>query len=98
LVEEENLTRPALTPARLDAMLEGKGSPREHSRSSLATESLWGAKAIGRFMGLSEDTVLRLEKRDPTFPVRRRGGRIFTTRTEIVVWLQPSHKDQRVTS
>jgi hypothetical protein len=94
------MTRPALTPHRLDALLEGKREERANlpPRSSLATESLWGAKAISRFMGISEDTVLRLEKRDPSFPVRRRGGRIFTTRTEIVLWLQPSHKDQRVTS
>jgi hypothetical protein len=88
--------RPTLTAKRLDAMLDSK---REGShRSALATESLWGAKAIARFMGLSEDTVLRMEKRDPSFPVRRRGGRIFSTRTEIVVWLQPSIKDQRVSS
>ncbi|KQZ96864.1 hypothetical protein ASD74_06310 [Rhizobium sp. Root564] len=89
------MTLPKLTPERLDTMF--PSSSRE-SRSSLATESLWGAKAISRFMGLSEDTILRLEKRDPSFPVRRRGGRIFTTRTEIVLWLQPSVKDQRVTS
>jgi hypothetical protein len=89
------LNKPVLTAARLDAMF--PSSARE-SGSALATESLWGAKSIGRFMGLSEDTVLRLEKRDPSFPVRRRGGRIFSTRTEIVLWLQPSIKDQRVTS
>ncbi|NSX94504.1 hypothetical protein [Agrobacterium tumefaciens] len=89
------MNQPKLTAARLDAIL---SSNVRESRSALATESLWGAKAIGRFMGLSEDTVLRLEKRDPSFPVRRRGGRIFTTRTEIVLWLQPSVKDQRVTS
>ncbi len=89
------MTLPKLTPERLDARFP---SVVRESRSSLATESLWGAKAISRFMGLSEDTILRLEKRDPSFPVRRRGGRIFTTRTEIVLWLQPSVKDQRVTS
>lgn len=89
------MSKPVLTPERLDAMFSPKMG---ESRSSLATESLWGAKAISRFMGLSEDTILRLEKRDPSFPVRRRGGRIFTTRTEIVLWLQPSIKDQRVTS
>ena len=91
------MSRSILTPARLDAIL-APAQNHAHSRSSLATESLWGAKAIGRFMGISEDTVIRLEKRDPSFPVRRRGGRMFVTRTEIVVWLQPSHKDQRVTS
>ena len=91
------MSRPLLTTERFDAMMAGKSVTVTDSRSALAKESLWGAKAIGRFMGLSEDTILRLEKRDPSFPVRRRGGRIFTTRTEIVVWLQPSHKDQRVT-
>ncbi|WP_296435598.1 MULTISPECIES: hypothetical protein [unclassified Rhizobium] len=57
--------------------------------STLAIESLWGCKAIARFMGLSEDTIHRLEKRDPTFPVRRRGGRMFVTKSELVIWLQP---------
>lgn len=94
------MSHPNLTASRLDAMFPDKRGVGDHTphRSSLATESLWGAKSIGRFMGLSEDTVLRLEKRDPSFPVRRRGGRIFSTRTEIVLWLQPSVKDQRVTS
>lgn len=92
------MTRDALTPTLFDRMMPGKqlyDTSVQMNRSSLATESLWGAKAIGRFMGLSEDTVLRLEKRDKTFPVRRRGGRIFTTRTEIVIWLQPTVRDAR---
>lgn len=89
------MNRPMLTPDRLDAMLEGKVATVANSRSSLATESLWGPKQIGAFMGLSPDTVRRMAKTDPTFPARIRFGRMYVTRTEIVVWLQPRHDDVR---
>lgn len=84
------MTQPKLTAARLDAIL----SPNlGESRSSLATESLWGPKQIGAFMGLSPDTIRRMVKNDPTFPARLRFGRLYVTRTEIVVWLQPRHDE-----
>lgn len=92
------MNRPILTPARLDAMLEGKGNSRVEypsGRSSLATESLWGPKQIGAFMGLSPDTVRRMAKTDSSFPARIRFGRLYVTRTEIVVWLQPRRDDVR---
>lgn len=91
------MNRPMLTPDRLDAMLEGRSTvpDRNAARSSLATESLWGPKQIGAFMGLSPDTVRRMAKTDPTFPARIRFGRMYVTRTEIVVWLQPRHDDVR---
>ncbi len=84
------MSKPILTAARLDAIL----SPNlGESRSALAKESLWGPKQIGAFMGLSPDTVRRMAKTDPTFPARVRFGRLFVTRTEIVVWLQPRHDE-----
>lgn len=88
------MSQPKLTAARLDAILTGKPNvPAQNVRSSLATESLWGPKQIGAFMGLSPDTVRRMAKADPTFPARVRFGRLFVTRTEIVVWLQPRHDE-----
>ena len=93
------MNRPILTPARLDAMLDGRnqsgGTAPLISRPSLATESLWGPKQIGAFMGLSPDTVRRMAKTDSSFPARIRFGRLYVTRTEIVVWLQPRHGDVR---
>lgn len=90
------MTRPILTPDRLDTILEGrKRVPDENAfhRSSLATESLWGPKQIGAFMGLSPDTIRRMAKTDPTFPARMRFGRLYVTKTEIVVWLQPRREE-----
>lgn len=87
------MNRPVLTPARLDAMLEGKQlerNPLQLTRSSLATESLWGALAIANFMGVSDDYVRKLAKAkeiDPRCPIRQRGGRYYATKTEIVAWL-----------
>ena len=88
------MTRPVLTAAHFDAMVEGKKDGSVISaRSALATESLWGVKAIAQFMNRSPDTIRRMKARDPTFPVRVRGGALFVTKTEIVVWLQLRHDE-----
>ncbi|WKT91464.1 hypothetical protein QYR01_06710 [Brucella anthropi] len=55
-------------------------------RSSLATESLWGASEIARFMGVSPDYVRKVAK-SRSCPIRDIEGRYFCTKTEIVVWL-----------
>ncbi len=55
-------------------------------RSSLATESLWGASEIARFLGVSTEYVRRLSK-SKTCPIRTVEGRYFCTKTELVVWL-----------
>lgn len=91
------MNKPVLTASRLDAMFPDKREvvTRLPNRSSLATESLWGPKQIGAFMGLSPDTIRRMVKNDPTFPARLRFGRLYVTRTEIVIWLQPRHDDVR---
>lgn len=73
-----------LTLERLDRMMENIGTPPK--RSSLATESLWGASAIAKFMGVSDDFVRSMAKRQDT-PIRWKAGRYYCTRTEIVTWL-----------
>lgn len=60
--------------------------PVPAKRSSLATESLWGASEIARFMGVSPDYVRKIAK-SRTCPIRDIEGRYFCTKTEIVVWL-----------
>lgn len=73
-----------LTPELYDKMMAHIGTYPK--RSSLATESLWGAAAIAKFMGVSDDFVRKLALRDDA-PIRTKAGRYFCTRTEIVVWL-----------
>ena len=73
-----------LTPDQFDHIMEGH--PKSGG-STLALESLWGSRAIARFMGVSVDFVRKLETDDTTFPVRRRGGRLYDTKSEIIVWL-----------
>ena len=60
----------------------------ETRSASLATESLWGAQRIADFMGVSDDFVRKLAKQAAT-PIRIRGGRYYSTKTEIVTWLCP---------
>ncbi len=84
-----------LTVERFDRMTEKLTPQRDcgvsgyegtGKRSTLATESLWGAESIAKFMGVSSDYVRKLSRRDDN-PIREKGGRYFCTRTEIVVWL-----------
>ncbi|MBA8844375.1 hypothetical protein FHW02_002437 [Ochrobactrum sp. RH1CCR137] len=65
--------------------------PVHAKRSSLATESLWGASEIARFMGVSTDYVRKITK-SKSCPIRMVEGRHFCTKTEIVVWLGIQNK------
>lgn len=71
-----------LTPHAFDKLITRPTA----GRSNLASESLWGAATIAKFMGVSDDYVRTLAKRNDT-PIRMKAGRYFCTRTEIVVWL-----------
>ncbi|MFI3904317.1 hypothetical protein [Ochrobactrum sp. S1502_03] len=84
-----------LTPEIYDEMTAGigaGGSPRASGymttpkRSTLASEALWGAASIARYMGVSDDFVRKLALRKDA-PIRMKAGRYYCTRTEIVVWL-----------
>lgn len=52
-------------------------------------EHLWGLRAIGNAIGVSDDTVRRLVK-DPAsgIPVTRPGGRYYAARSELLAWLR----------
>ncbi|MGE0853638.1 MAG: helix-turn-helix transcriptional regulator [Hyphomicrobiaceae bacterium] len=58
---------------------------------ALAVEGLWGAKAIARFLGVSQDTV-RAWARDPQVPIFKPPGsrRLFALRSELLRWLRTS--------
>lgn len=77
-----------LTADRFDAI----ATPRIPRGSTLARESLWGATTIAAFMGVSDDFVQKIAK-EPGGPIRRRAGRLFTTRTEILAWLMPGTEE-----
>ena len=64
-----------MTPQRFDALTGSK-------------DKLWGLTAIANALSVSDKTVGRYVDRDPSFPVRRCGGRWFTTRTELNAWLR----------
>lgn len=49
-------------------------------------EHLWGAEAIAAAAGVCADTVRRSWAKLPSSPIRRVGGRYFTTRTELFAW------------
>lgn len=67
--------RPLLDPAAFDALVQGP-SP-----------ALWGAKAIAQVAGVSASTVRKAWVRNPSVPVRKRGGQIFAFRDELEAWL-----------
>ncbi|MBO0129926.1 hypothetical protein [Agrobacterium burrii] len=81
-----------LTTARADRVLAAASGQLQldgsASRTNVAVTALWGAKAIGRFMGLSADTVRRIEKSDPTAPIYRPAGRLLAFKSELIDWMK----------
>ncbi len=73
------MSRPALTPERLDALLDAKTPVSK-------PEKLWGAPSIAAALGVSVDTV-REWARDPTVPIYRPKG-YFARRSELEAWLK----------
>ncbi len=67
-------------------------APRIPKGSTLAREALWGASTIARFIGTSDDFVHKIAKENGS-PIRRRAGRLFTTKTEITAWLMPGTEE-----
>jgi hypothetical protein len=66
-----------ITPSTFDAVAQ----PR------LRLDELWGQPAIGRALGVSDDTIRRWLA-DPAIglPVRKVGGRWFGLRSELEAW------------
>ena len=54
-----------------------------------ARERLWGAKAIARFAGVSETTIVRWAK-EPGSPISKPRGRYLAMRSELDRWLRGS--------
>jgi len=75
--------KPPLTAARFDKTMEMAPSSL---RFSLASESLWGASAIAKFMGVSDDFVRKCARLGSS-PIRQKAGRYYCTKTEITIWL-----------
>lgn len=55
-----------------------------------ASELLWGAKAIGNFLGRSVDFVYDLAD-DPVAPVYKPGGRYCAVKSELMCWIKTKH-------
>lgn len=77
-----------LTADLFDAMT----APRIPRGSTLARESLWGATTIAGYMGVSDDFVRKIAEQ-PGSPIRKRAGRLFTTKTEVIAWLIPGTEE-----
>jgi hypothetical protein len=78
------LTRPALTPQRLDALLEGKREVPAH----LPSRIIWTLPAIGRRIGVGADFVRDTIAKQPGSPVKEIGGRYYAFEDDLVDFLR----------
>lgn len=77
------MNRTALTPARLDAMLDGKAKP-----SQKPSRIIWTLPAIGRRIGVGADFVRDvLAKADGT-PIREIGGKYYCFEDDLIDFLR----------
>lgn len=53
----------------------------------MSGETLWGAKAIATFIGVSVDTVY-VWATDPMKPIYKPGGRYCANKDELALWLR----------
>jgi hypothetical protein len=58
-----------------------------HRSDTAADDHLWGAKAIGQFIGRSVDFVYELAE-DDSAPVHKPGGRYYAAKSELRCWLR----------
>ena len=83
------MNRP-LRPELFDRIVE----PVQRSQPS---PHLWGVKQIATFLQLSSESVRRIKRRDPTFPVVIKAGRHYANRINLTEWLakddRPSKSD-----
>lgn len=71
------MTKPELTPERLDAIL----TPRRD-------RIIWTAAAIGRRIGRGEDFVRHVLAKLPRSPVKKIGGRLCVDEGELFAFLK----------
>lgn len=77
------MNRPILTPARLDAMLEGKRKP-----SGNPSRIIWTLPAIGRRIGVGADFVRDTIAKQPGSPVKEIGGRYYAFEDDLIAFLR----------
>lgn len=77
------MNRPILTPARLDAMLEGK--PKLSGNPS---RIIWTLPAIGRRIGVGADFVRDTIAKQPGSPVKEIGGRYYAFEDDLLYFLR----------
>jgi hypothetical protein len=79
------LNRSTLTPARLDAILEGKAKPNNPSRI------IWTLPAIGRRIGVGADFVRDTLAKQPGTPIKEISGRYFAFEDDLIAFLRNFH-------
>jgi hypothetical protein len=83
------MNRPALTPARLDQMLEGKVRP-----SGNPSRIIWTLPAIGSRIGVGADFVRDTLAKQPGSPVKEIGGRFYAFEEDLVSFLRFKNCDK----
>lgn len=77
------MTRPNLTPERLDAIL-GRNATSRDGRDRI----IWTAEAIGRRLDCSADFVRDRLVSAPGSPIRKVGGRFCVHEADLIAWLR----------
>ena len=84
------MTRPALTPAALDAMLSGKRDVRHTQNPS---RIIWTLPAIGQRIGVGADFVRDTIAKLPGSPVREIGGRYYAFEEDLIAFLRTDNRE-----
>lgn len=58
------------------------------------TDAIWGARAIAKFLGLSESRTYELAD-DEKCPIYRPSGRYFALKSELLQWLRTKSGTER---
>lgn len=76
------MTRPALTPAVADAILECRG------KASRSQQIIWTLPAIGRRIGVGADFVRDTLAKQPGSPIKEIGGRYYAFEEDLIKFLR----------
>ncbi|MGA1804432.1 hypothetical protein [Rhizobium sp. HT1-10] len=78
------MNRPALTPERLDALLDRNVTSRHVTRDKI----IWTLPAIGKRIGVGTDFVRDTLAKQEGSPVKQVGGRYFAFEDELITFLR----------
>lgn len=81
------MTRPILTPARLDAMLEGN-MRKAHNAPGNPSRIIWTLPAIGKRIGVGADFVRDTLAKQPGSPIKEIGGRYYAFEEDLILFLR----------